>query len=287
MASFPFQIASVLVVTRLLSDTRPYQLGLTLRGADRNILAGWLAWFATTPLVLTLHALVSWGYPHLVPVPPEEHPISQLIQSQPPPFEWLLVVLDAVVIAPLLEELVFRGFLQPWFAFRAGRANIALAGSLFAAILFRAEGIGKALTKPIGWPLLHELAPVLFVLLMIPGYVMVGFVNRRWLRPEAARAIYGTALLFAVFHANVWPTPIPLFLLGLVLGYLALRTQSLVGPIVVHALINGTACMTMVFSYPAPAPEPANGNVRISAVRRLSATCTSTAVPGSWLPRRT
>jgi membrane protease YdiL (CAAX protease family) len=51
-------------------------------------------------------------------------------------------------------------------------------------------------------------------------------------------------MLFAASH-NVWPTPVPLLLLGLGLGWLASRTQSLVGPIVCHALFNGVACLVL------------------------------------------
>ena len=44
--------------------------------------------------------------------------------------------------------------------------------------------------------------------------------------PKAAQALYGTSLLFACAHATVWPSPIPLFVLALILGYLALRHYS-------------------------------------------------------------
>ncbi len=62
---------------------------------------------------------------------------------------------------------------------------------------------------------------------------------------NALLAIYGNGLLFATFHAGAWPSPIPLFLLGVGLAWLAHRTQSLVAPIVTHALFNGTACLVM------------------------------------------
>jgi membrane protease YdiL (CAAX protease family) len=65
-----------------------------------------------------------------------------------------------------------------------------------------------------------------------------------WRRLNGSLAIYGSAMLFAASH-NVWPTPVPLLLLGLGLGWLASRTQSLVGPIVCHALFNGVACLVL------------------------------------------
>ena len=61
------------------------------------------------------------------------------------------------------------------------------------------------------------------------------------MRTQAIRAIVGSAALFACVHSNVWPTPIPLALLGVALGWLAVRTQSVAGPIVVHMLFNTVA----------------------------------------------
>ncbi|HEX3314741.1 MAG TPA: CPBP family intramembrane glutamic endopeptidase [Gemmataceae bacterium] len=59
-------------------------------------------------------------------------------------------------------------------------------------------------------------------------------------------SIVGTAMFFALVH-NAWPTPIPLFFLGLVLGWLAFRTQSLVPSIVVHGLFNLVSYLALVF----------------------------------------
>ena len=62
----------------------------------------------------------------------------------------------------------------------------------------------------------------------------------RWFSWKIACArwsIVGTSMFFALVH-GAWPTPIALFFLGLVLGWLAYRTQSLVPAIVVHGLFN-------------------------------------------------
>src|SRR5262249_3876298 len=49
---------------------------------------------------------------------------------------------------------------------------------------------------------------------------------------RARLSIYGSAMLFAVVHG--WPQSVPLFVLGLGLGWLAYRTQSLIGCMVCH-----------------------------------------------------
>jgi len=53
-------------------------------------------------------------------------------------------------------------------------------------------------------------------------------------------------MVFAVLHSQVWPTPIPLFFLGIGLGYLAYRTQSLLPGIIVHGLFNTVTCVGLV-----------------------------------------
>lgn len=51
-------------------------------------------------------------------------------------------------------------------------------------------------------------------------------------------AIFFSALLFSLFHLNPWQMG-PTFLLGLLLGYVRLRTGSLLAAIFTHALHNG------------------------------------------------
>jgi CNT family concentrative nucleoside transporter len=48
--------------------------------------------------------------------------------------------------------------------------------------------------------------------------------------------VYASAALFAVVHSAIWPSPIPLFLLGLGLGWLAVRTRGVLAPAIVHGL---------------------------------------------------
>ena len=46
------------------------------------------------------------------------HLLTRLARGQPLPMEWVLIVLASVVVAPILEELLFRGVLQGWSAGR-------------------------------------------------------------------------------------------------------------------------------------------------------------------------
>ena len=59
-------------------------------------------------------------------------------------------------------------------------------------------------------------------------------------------AIFFSALLFALFHLNPWQLG-PTFLLGLLLGFVRLRTGSLLAAIFTHALHNGMIFLSVYY----------------------------------------
>jgi membrane protease YdiL (CAAX protease family) len=238
--TFVLQFASVLGVMYLLSGTRPRDLGLTTRRLRINLLAGLLTALALTPAVYLLNLLVVQLHGE---TGIQEHPFTQIGSAGLTAGEWVLLALAAVVAAPLGEELLFRGILQPWFATRSWGGHLAMATAFLVALGTRADLLRSAWKDGLG-AVIREGAPALSVLALVPVYLLI-----RWRsRGPVAPALFGTAVLFGWVHARVWPSPIPLTLLGLGLGYLAYRTQSLVGPIVVHALFNGTAFILLVLS---------------------------------------
>jgi membrane protease YdiL (CAAX protease family) len=278
--SFPLQFITLLAVLRILSSTRSYQVGLTTAHGRRNVVLGWLGWLVLTPAVLFINYVVVYGCTFWLKEPVQMHPIMLLVDKQPLPLEWLLVLFSALVAAPVMEELFYRGVLQPWFASRPWGGSAAMIASFLVALLpwvsriseERAVVKGKPAlvmdTRPVKstdnassktaeeekgsvrrQPLLvvADLEPPLFVLLLVPCYVAAPHLGRRWI-PEAAaaRAVFGTALLFAMRHANVWPTPIPLFVLALGLGYITYRTRSLVPSILWHSLFNAVNFVQLI-----------------------------------------
>ena len=225
IAGFPLQVASILFICIALAGGRPYQLGLVGKGAARWFVLGWLFWLAVTPPALAINSLAEWAY---------------------------------------------EGVLQPWFATRRRGGDIAIAASCFLVLLLRGKKIGSAcLALVLGsngrpawsheaWKeMVIEAIPLLFVLLSYPVYHLAGrLFARRSLRPETIRGIFGTSMLFAMLHASVWPTPIPLLFLALCLGYLAYRTQSVIPGIILHSLFNSVATLQLVLSW----ANAANGN---------------------------
>ncbi|HYT90114.1 MAG TPA: CPBP family intramembrane glutamic endopeptidase [Gemmataceae bacterium] len=290
--------ATALVIVALLSSAfgvRPAELGLTPVRTAENIVAGYLTWLLCTPLALLLYWVVT------LYVTPEIHPLQLAGQQRLLPVEWVAIVFGAVVAAPLLEELLFRGLLLRWQTDRPMGAQLTVAVAALIIALFWGNQKDRDFNP---WP-------AVFVAAMLPGMFLVALLPKRpgetapegWtdgsppvtkqgplvprvpgedaiqerkegqftaapvlgsgvfpriaaaftrLRGERhvqdLLAIYSNALLFAAFHSRVWPSPIALFPLSIGLGWLAYRTQSLIGPLVMHALFNGVACMVLFLS---------------------------------------
>ena len=244
--AWPMQIATVLVLLHGWSRARAYQLGLSFHSLPRNLLLGCVGWALLSPVVLCCHIATDWVFRTVWGDRPDEHPLLRIVDASPLRLEWIVIIVSATVLAPVLEELLFRGVLQPWFASRPWGGTVALVASLGFTFLLRGNQEMEAWHGNGYAKVLHELTPLSFVALMISAcYALEPAVAKWGARPQEFRAIYGTALLFAMFHVSVWPTPIPLFLLALGLGYLAYRTQSVMGPIVMHVLFNTIACIAL------------------------------------------
>jgi membrane protease YdiL (CAAX protease family) len=239
--ALPLQILTVLLLFSAFSRTRPDQLGLTMRRFGRNALAGLIGWMILTPPVFAIFQLVRYLSSQSGKPTVEHHALEKIAHQQLFPVEWLMLFFTAMVAAPMLEELTFRGVLQPWLAARRWGGHVAMLGSLVLAMLFRWQHWRDAWPEGIS-ALATATAPALFVLALVPIYLLVCWRSRTPLGP----ALFGTSLLFACIHSSVWPTPVPLFVLSLGLGILAYRSGSLVGPIVLHGLFNGVSCVQLL-----------------------------------------
>jgi membrane protease YdiL (CAAX protease family) len=238
-----------------------------------NVILGVLGAIILSPLVNAIEWAADAGYRAVAGSGPKAHPFVTVLNTTARAPEILAVGLLAVVVAPLLEEVIFRGVLQRWLSAREWGAPCALGT---AVVIAAATGYDR-----------HPLAPVCFVLLLAAAYpALRRMLKRSGMDPEVTGAVYGTAVLFAASHSNVWPTPVPLFALGLCLGYLAERTQSLVGPMSLHALFNATSCLALFYILRAGV-DPETGTATTRAERVPSAAAMVSSVPGASCPRRT
>jgi membrane protease YdiL (CAAX protease family) len=263
----PVALGTILLSYRFIKGVRFYQLGLTWSRWRLNLALGYWFWLVFTPAVLFFHALVEKAYVAFSGRLPAAHPITKALENQPTSLTWFLIFFQAVIVAPLMEEFLFRSVLQRWLAENPNRILTVFTAALGFAVLGSDSGGA--------WPFV-------FVLAMLPGYYLVlDFFRKRSLTDNGAGAIYGSAVLFASLHSGVWPTPVPLFVLGVALGYLALRTRSLIGPVTLHGLFNAVSCLALALSH----GEPDNGKPITSAANRPEGAAISTIVPGFSCPR--
>jgi membrane protease YdiL (CAAX protease family) len=250
--ALPFQVAAWCGLLAAAGAPTP-----PLRPSRRRIVMAYVAafrtWVLLTPLVYAVNFAVLVMYGLLVGKQPDEHPILQTFQEGSlPVVSVVLLVIEAVVAAPIREELVFRGTVQPWLADRPWGGDVGLVVAAVVGVAFHAPA-HISIHDPAS--VLSAAAPLLLVLALWPLYRMIDRSSglARWLpvrdparRRQAARAVVGTAAVFANFHANVWPTPIPLLVLALGLGWLAYRTQSVLAPVVMHMLFNAVVFAALI-----------------------------------------
>jgi membrane protease YdiL (CAAX protease family) len=320
----PLVFALHLTLLYGVSRTFPRHVGLSPARWRQNVRLGIIGFLITAPVVLGLHFLT------LLLTFRVEHALEELSRQSLTAPEWAILVLRVLVLAPLIEEWLFRGLLQGWLR-RASLIGHLLVGALtlllgaqptlasleryldgtvdavfweplaFTVLLVSVYAAGVVrIWRPVlreGWtPLIDQQQDVKAGNTRgdasdvgnageasnpdeQPALPLPALHGPRWEKfqhDNARWAIVGSAMMFAVFH-NVWPSQIALFVLGLILGWLAYRTQNLVPGIVLHALFNLVACLVLLYSV----STGANGNDAATALRPASAGATVNSVPGS------
>jgi membrane protease YdiL (CAAX protease family) len=231
------EIGAILFIVLQLAGGRCYQLGLTTHRLFRQILAGYLAWLVVTPAVFAVYFAV------LLVEPKGSHPFETMMVFHSDLSSWTLLLVSALVVAPFVEELAFRGVFQPWMVKAPETADLTMLIVLISIIVRGTSMVVEGGELPTSWP-------IILLVGLGSGYLLFEFATRRSLpRPGAARAIYASSVIFASLHSDVWPTPIPLFFLSLGLGTISYRTQSLVAPLVMHMLFNAVTILQMIASH--------------------------------------
>jgi membrane protease YdiL (CAAX protease family) len=258
LAASPLQIAAWYALGWFAGGRRPV-FGVVPRRMPADFSLAFRTWLILTPAVYAVSFVSIIVYHWFSGQQPAGHPLMVAVQAGRAP-GWLIVItfVQAVIAAPVREELFFRGILQPFLADRPWGGDLALMSATVIGLSVHKTG-AVAFTDPLS--LVSVAAPLLLVLAVLPIYrIADSWDLSRWLplrdparRRQAGRAIVGTAILFANFHANVWPTPVPLFVLALGLGWLAFRTQGVVASTVLHVLFNAIAFLALPLQVPPPA----------------------------------
>jgi membrane protease YdiL (CAAX protease family) len=218
----PLQLGGLWIVRRQLYPT-PVTGIIDPRRKFASVAAGVRWWVILTPPVLVVHAGVNALFTGLGWAA-EDHPLTHLGIDRPA-VDRVLFVFQAGVAAPLLEEVLFRGVLLRWLVWGRGLP----AERRVWVVLVVAVGVAAATGGG------TSLGSELFALVLLAGWAGLRLRERK---RRTAGGVYASAALFAAVHSAVWPTPIPLFLFGLGLGWVAVRTNSILAPVVVHGLFN-------------------------------------------------
>lgn len=136
--NFLVMIISVSFLLRLLK--RRYGVGFSALGFSSlkwdHLFKGFLYYAGAVPVLLVAAVLTRWIAGHLhIPLKPQIPML--LLKQETSPFFLVFACIFVVVIAPLCEEMVFRGFIYPLFRKRLGlKWAMAASSALFAALHF-------------------------------------------------------------------------------------------------------------------------------------------------------
>lgn len=246
LASLATLVATAAVVM-LRFRASPRVFGFVPEAAGRDIWLGIKAFLALAPPVYAIQYM-------LVQRVESKHPIVELLRRHPDPRLMLASIGAAVVVAPLVEELLFRGLFQGWLeklvaVDHCGTERLLVGEPHDQAPLkgkdnryaeqdriVNEEGGREESNSPCGRPTVGRAEQAAEDAAL--GDESHRVSSRRWSWISAV-PILGSSTVFAVLHMSHGPDWIPLFFLALGLGYLYRQTHRLLPCITVHLLLNG------------------------------------------------
>jgi membrane protease YdiL (CAAX protease family) len=229
MIVFLLLILAFLGVVSLLSKARLRDVGLptNLRMFARDILIGAAACLTALAPVHTVQQVLMFllfGKPTT-----SGHPLIKQVIDLPDKRLLLCTAAATVIVAPICEEITFRlllqGWLERWEDERLGwRRQVAQAEAVDGEMQSTTEAQAVA----------EQSTPEAAIALPAPEPPRRG-IGRL---PYGWFPIIVSAAVFGIAHFGYGPEPVPIFLLGLVLGYIYQRTHRIIPSIVTHALFN-------------------------------------------------
>lgn len=248
-------VAAMLALALIQPGTLRW-IGFHLGGLPRGVRVGLGAALVVVPWTYLVSVGVELAYQWVDFKHPSEHDLLRVMKENGPLVRWTAVV-GAVLVAPVWEELLFRGLFQTaateWLV-RQSRPRRAAVGFPVVLSAWAAGPASGAAGRPAASaepPLAPEGSgsspvppppPLPLPVLPLGGAVPVGVPGAastpgRWWR--AWLVILVTATLFALVH-DAWTRPI-IFFLAVALGYCYERTGNLWVSVTVHALFNASS----------------------------------------------
>jgi membrane protease YdiL (CAAX protease family) len=205
-------------------------LGLTLVDWRRQMAAGAAAALLATPAVYAIQSLAVRVWQS------QDHPVQQMVLGRFSFGVALLAIVSTVVLAPLLEELLFRGIIQRWFTKLLGsRQTSGLPGPIDLG----SGSVGGSSYEETTGSSARDDAPV---------RMDASFAAADPFEPSsgAVLPLVLTSLIFAALHFGQWPAPLAIFLLSMALGILYQCTGSLLAVVTMHATFNGFSTLLLL-----------------------------------------
>jgi membrane protease YdiL (CAAX protease family) len=224
-------------VVAIRSGASSRDLGFSWREVWSDLRLGLIGFVMLGPPVYALQGLLVYFWKQ------SKHPVMEMFKDAPDAGFFAVLFVSAAIVAPVVEELLFRvllqGFLEKAYSFR-GDAS---------ALFFGGPGESEVVACSMAIDPVAEPVPGLSVddnpyappqAALVEAKAAPVSAEQPELRGTAAWAPIGiTSAIFAALHWSHGPDWIPLFFLAAGMGYLYQRTHRLLPSLIVHATLNG------------------------------------------------
>lgn len=235
-------VASLVVFVGFMLIVRPQwsDIGLSGSDADRDLLTGLGAFLVIAPWLYAFNMLLALFFDG-------QHPLVDAIEEAGSTELLLLASASAILVAPVVEEFMFRVLLQGWLerVLAPGASDKELA-ALSPVSASNEGGNDSATPSAQDGSVEQEPDPNPFAPPVGEAATSIseqGDVRFEQGEPASDRPIYWapiviSSIAFSLVHLGHGPAPVPLFFLALVLGYLYQRTHRILPCIALHMSLN-------------------------------------------------
>lgn len=225
-------------LVRRTSGASLADLGLHRKEWPRQMGIGVRAAMLMTPPVCALQFLTTRIWPS------QTHPVEQMVLQKLTVGVAILAVLSTMVLAPLIEELLFRGIFQRWLGRSVEDPPVPTETNQDT----RRPTTLEPENEPWLWDLNYappKSAPITPGSELLDGNSLPAELPAL---PFLNLPILFTSMLFAAMHLAQWPAPIAIFLLSIALGAVYQRTGSLLASVTMHGVFNGINTLLLLLA---------------------------------------